>query len=286
MKKIVAVVLAMVMALALCTTAFAATKTETKVDKTGYSLLDVKDNSTITIGGDEFTKTVTDKEVVTSGSKTTTTYFADVYTIDGLTYYACDAAIAEYKLVKGSTVVFLTKTNLSKGTDKVATAYVEAKDAADQKCGDVTEDSYTIEGKNYPANGTDLAVLNGKFVTYNAAGETKTVPHDFTKALKKTSGYFTTDTKGVVNTVKCETCGKSFNVVKTVDKTYTGSVETISIDGVTMYVLTGTATATPAGSTNTTTSPKTFDAGIAMYVGMALTSVAGSAVVIGKKKEF
>ena len=33
-------------------------------------------------------------------------------------------------------------------------------------------------------------------------------------------------------------------------------------------------------------SPKTFDAGIAKYVGMALTSVAGSAVVIGKKKEF
>ena len=292
MKKIIATVLAMVMALALCTTAFAATKTETKIDKTGYSLLDVKDNSTITIDGNEFTKTVTDKEVVTSGSKTTTTYFADKYviTVSGVEtpFYACDAAIAEYKLVKGSTVVFLTKTDLSKGTDKVATAYVEAKDAADQKCGDVTEDSYTIEGKNYPAKGTDLAVLNGKFVTYNAAGETKTVPHDFTKALKKTPGYFTTDTKGVVNTVKCETCGKSFNVVKSVDKTYTGSVETVSIDGTTMYVLTGTATATPEGGTSTTTkpSPKTFDAGIAMYVGMALTSVAGSAVVIGKKKEF
>ena len=44
------------------------------------------------------------------------------------------------------------------------------------------------------------------------------------------------------------------------------------------------------GKTDTKTdgnkSPKTFDAGIAMYVGMALTSVAGSAVVIGKKKEF
>ena len=298
MKKIIATVLAMVMALALCTTAFAATKTESKIDKTGYSLLDVKDNSTITIDGNEFTKTVTDKEVVTSGSKTTTTYYADKYVIKTTgtnapttdTFYACDAAIAEYKLVKGSTVVFLTKTDLSKGTDKVATAYVEAKDAADQKCGDVTENSYTIEGKNYPAKGTDLAVLNGKFVTYNAAGETKTVPHDFTKALKKTSGYFTTDTKGVVNTVKCETCGKSFNVVKTVDKTYTGSVETVRFDGenTDMYVLTGTATATPEGgsTTTTTTSPKTFDAGIAMYVGMALTSVAGSAVVIGKKKEF
>lgn len=286
MKKIIATVLAMVMALALCTTAFAAT-TETKVDKTGYSLLNVLDNSTVAIDGDEFSKTVTDAKVVTSGSKTTTTYFADVYTIDGLTYYACDAAIAEYKLVKGSTVVYLEKSvDLSKGTDKVASAFVAAKDAADQKCGDVTADAYTIEGKNYVAGGSNFAVLNGKFVTYGA--ESTTVDHDFTKALKKTSGYFTTDTKGVVNTVKCETCGKSFNVVKTVDKTYTGSVKTVTFDGETtaMYVLTGTATATPAGSTGTTTSPKTFDAGIAMYVGMALTSVAGSAVVIGKKKEF
>ena len=45
------------------------------------------------------------------------------------------------------------------------------------------------------------------------------------------------------------------------------------------YVTSGTATENKP-------SPKTFDAGIAMYVGMALTSVAGSAVVIGKKKEF
>ena len=51
-----------------------------------------------------------------------------------------------------------------------------------------------------------------------------------------------------------------------------------------MYTLTAGST---TGTTNTTKpSPKTFDAGIAMYVGMALTSVAGSAVVIGKKKEF
>ena len=50
------------------------------------------------------------------------------------------------------------------------------------------------------------------------------------------------------------------------------------------YVL--TETTTPSTGTTTKPSPKTFDAGIAMYVGMALTSVAGSAVVIGKKKEF
>ncbi len=291
MKKIVAVVLAMVMALALCTTAFAAT-TETKVDKTGYSLLKVQDNSTVTIDGDEFSKTVTDAKVVTSGSKTTTTYYADKYVIkteennvkSEVTFYACDAAIATHKLVKGTTVVFLTTADLSAGTEKVATAFVEAKKAADQKCGDVTADAYTIEGKNYVAGGANFAVLNGKFVTYGA--ESTTVDHKFTKAEAKTSGYFTTDTKGVVNTVKCETCEKSFNVVDKVDKTYTGSVVTTTAFGGTQYILTGTATATPAGSTGTTTSPKTFDAGIAMYVGMALTSVAGSAVVIGKKKEF
>ena len=52
-----------------------------------------------------------------------------------------------------------------------------------------------------------------------------------------------------------------------------------------MYTITA-GSATTGTTTGTTTSPKTFDAGIAMYVGMALTSVAGSAVVIGKKKEF
>ena len=295
MKKIIATVLAMVMALALCTTAFAAT-TETKVDKTGYSLLKVEDNSTVTIDGDEFSKTVTDAKVVTSGSKTTTTYYADKYVIKtgttDVTYYACDAAIATHKLVKSNTVVFLTTADLSAGTEKVATAFVEAKKAADQKCGDITADAYTIEGKNYVAGGSNFAVLNGKFVTYGA--ESSTVDHAFTKAEAKENGYFTTDTKVIVNTVKCDKCEKSFNVVDKVDKTYTGSVVSTTAFGygtgasavTTRYILTGTATATPAGSTGTTTSPKTFDAGIAMYVGMALTSVAGSAVVIGKKKEF
>ena len=296
MKKIIATVLAMVMALALCTTAFAATKTD-EIEKTGYTLMDMS-NANVTMTADKFTKTVTDAQVVTSGSKTTTTYYADEYVIDTVHYWACDAAIASHKLVKGGTVVFLisqdeaTKigANFAKGTDKVASAFVEAKKVADQKCGDITADAYTIEGKNYVAGGSNLAVLNGKFVAYGT--ESSTVPHAFTKAEAKKDGYFTTDTKGIVNTVKCDTCEKFFNVVDKVDKTYTGSVVSttaFNYGTVTVrYILTGTATATPDSGTSTTTkpSPKTFDAGIAMYVGMALTSVAGSAVVIGKKKEF
>ena len=79
--------------------------------------------------------------------------------------------------------------------------------------------------------------------------------------------------------------GTSFEVVKKVASTYTGDVQKIVDKGVTYYVLLGNKT-TAAGTTTTNGSPKTFDAGIAMYAGMALMSVAGSAVVIGKKKEF
>ncbi len=55
-------------------------------------------------------------------------------------------------------------------------------------------------------------------------------------------------------------------------------------DPTVLYTVTAGSNATTPSTTKP--SPKTFDAGIAMYVGMALTSVAGSAVVIGKKKEF
>ena len=48
------------------------------------------------------------------------------------------------------------------------------------------------------------------------------------------------------------------------------------------YAIKLDATTTP--STDKNTSPKTFDAGIAMYVGMALTSVAGSASSSARKR--
>ena len=46
----------------------------------------------------------------------------------------------------------------------------------------------------------------------------------------------------------------------------------------------GTSTTTDTKTTDTKGSSKTFDAGIALYVGMALTSAAGVAFV-GKKRE-
>ena len=68
------------------------------------------------------------------------------------------------------------------------------------------------------------------------------------------------------------------------DKTYSVPSGYVRLDGqdANWYVI-GTADTKPAEGV---TSAKTFDAGIAMYVGMSLLSVAGGAVVIGKKKEF
>ena len=103
---------------------------------------------------------------------------------------------------------------------------------------------------------------------------------------------------------KCAICGNRYVIGPTVDtgdlksEFYTYDPVTVASyanehgillknilrSNATLYLVEAGKTTTP--STDTNKSPKTFDAGIAMYVGMALTSVAGSALVIGKKKEF
>ena len=278
MKKIIATVLAMVMALALCVTAFAATTSNT-VDSKDYTLKNMTNDAYTITKDSKITIVKRDAEKVTVGSETTTTYFADVYTIDGSDYYACDSSIAQYKLIKdGKVVAYLsTNTALKNGTKAVVTKSIDKKEVKDQTCGDYTVDVFMIDGKAYEVGGTNVAMLNGLAVTYGA--EQKAIAHkvDWTvEANKATPSY---NAKGEVVSVKCA-CGTSFEVVKKVASTYTGDVEKVG----NYYVLLGSKPAgTPNGNAN---SPKTFDAGVAMYAGMALMSVAGSAVVIGKKKEF
>ena len=278
MKKIIATVLAMVMALALCVTAFAATTTNS-VDSKDYTLKNMTNDAYTITKDSKITIVKRDAEKTTIGSETTTVYFADKYTIDGSDYYACDSSIANYKLIKdGKVVAYLsTNTALANGTKAVVTKSIEAKEAKDQTCGDYTVDVFMIDGKAYEVGGSNVAMLNGLAVTYGA--EKTAIAHkvDWTvEANKATPSY---NAKGEVVSVKCA-CGTSFEVVKKVASTYTGDVEKVG----NYYVLMGSKTTDTAnGNAN---SPKTFDAGVAMYAGMALMSVAGSAVVIGKKKEF
>ena len=277
MKKIIATVLAMVMALALCVTAFAAT-TENTYSSKGYSLKDMN-NHAYTIADDaKITIVKKDASTTTVGDEKTTTYFADKYTIGNENYWACDPSIAVRKLIKdGKVVAYLSNNSaLDKGITAVVTKSIEAKAAKDQTCGDYTVDVFMIDGKAYEVGGTNVAMMNGLAVTYGAEQTAKSHDVDWTK--KDATATPSYNAKGEVVSVKCA-CNTTFEVVKKVASNYTGDVQKVG----NYYVLMGGKNTTP---TTTNGSPKTFDAGIAMYAGMALMSVAGSAVVIGKKKEF
>ena len=300
MKKIIATVLAMVMALALCTTAFAAT-TKTEVDSKDYTLKAYQTNADQIITSAKISIVKRDAEKTTVGSETTTKYFADKYTMTlkgesvATTLYACDASIANYKLIdKAGKIVYLNESNkLADAITDVVTKMIEGK-GDDAKGTDYVNDVYVIDGKAYAVGGDKVAMFNGLAVLYGDKADVKgyTLTNDDGTLADKAK--LTYNSKGEVTGITAAEGDKTFEVVKEgkVPTSYTGDTKVLKVAKVnggydTYYILLGN-TVTPSGSTSTTTkpSPKTFDAGIAMYVGMALTSVAGSAVVIGKKKEF
>ena len=297
MKKIIATVLAMVMALALCTTAFAASITKNEVESKDYTLKTMA-NADKEIGSEKIAIEKRDAEKTTVGSETTTKYFADKYTMTlkgestETTLYACDASIANYKLIdKAGKIVYLNESNkLADAITDVVTKMIEGK-GDDAKGTDYVKDVYIIDGKAYEVGGDKVAMFNGLAVLYGDKADVKGYTLVNTDKAPADKTKLTYNAKGEVTGITAAEGDKTFEVVKKVPTSYTGDTEELKIakaDGKfdTYYILLGN-TVTPSGTTTgTTTSPKTFDAGIAMYVGMALTSVAGSAVVIGKKKEF
>ena len=285
MKKIIATVLAMVMALALCTTAFAATTTT--LTAKDYKVLDKETNAATTFGDkDTLVFYAEEKSTSTVDGKTTTTITPAYYLFNSTDkYVVVDDSCADTKIVKdGKIVAMALKTSDTVSTSDTVTATI--KGVKDAKCGQYEgEDTtfYVIDGKAYKAgtaaDNTEYALLNGKVVAYIAtAVDAEAHKLDVTKV---------TSDKGTVTAVYCTTCEKYVPVVKSVPATSVDTYKVVKINDVDYYYLDKPVDGTAAGTTTgTTTSPKTFDAGIAMYVGMALTSVAGSAVVIGKKKEF
>ncbi|MBQ2782667.1 MAG: hypothetical protein IJE94_05715 [Oscillospiraceae bacterium] len=82
-------------------------------------------------------------------------------------------------------------------------------------------------------------------------------------------------------TAKCKECPATAKLYATKLAAPVGSVfETAKVAG--YWVVVDKA---PAATTDKVQSAETFDAGIAMYVGMSVMAAAGSAVVIGKKKD-
>jgi len=287
MKKIIATVLAMVMALALCTTAFAASK---------YVLYDEDKKST------DIMVTKTDA----SSKNKTTLYYTYVGENDA-THYLVPADKSNYDgYVEGN---YVKEVNADEDTIDNFISYADGKlvkmtaksgEKVERNCTTSVFDTDVYFDKDNAAfvkvedgTGTYNMLYNGVILSVDdVTDEIAEGSHLWIKGDKVDDGIYN---------VKCASCGATAVAYETLKLAGTKTV--VKYDQAK-----GIATAndmeknwegdlldsdwyvTTSASTDTKTdgnkSPKTFDAGIAMYVGMALTSVAGSAVVIGKKKEF
>ena len=298
MKKIIATVLAMVMALALCTTAFAAPV----AGYTGY-----------TRGGEKLMANATDAESFSveaheaTFNKATGAGNVAYYTVSDATaantayngdYTKADKTDFDLQLTKaGASTLYLKHVN----DGAVYVAKVEAFTKIGDKCGQLDVDAdgtYYVNTSKYTdtnsvtkdagevyfmasdANGAVYVLLNGKLVSVTLADEQTLVGHTWVAVEKD----------GKVVSYKCSDCGQTAAIYKTKDAAKASGLKNIEayVDDEGNSIFLAWTDGKTTGTTTDTNkpSPKTFDAGIAMYVGMALTSVAGSAVVIGKKKEF
>ena len=281
MKKIIATVLAMVMALALCTTAFAAStytdaykwngtdNTWEKYDLTGKTIsytsaVENKTNDKVTSGSVGYYTVDNDKYVEVKSDDDTATLRLKV---DGTQKYLAplnNVADAAYTLI-GTKVESSTACGKIAVKDSSKTLYVSSNE---------TTATYYVTG-----TGSNMLV-DGKVVKVAAA----TAGTDYDKNSHSFKLVSTSTSAGVTTgTAKCEKCGQIANVTNKLSAIPSGA--SVADLGGGLYAYWTEGSTTPSTGT-TKPSPKTFDAGIAMYVGMALTSVAGSAVVIGKKKEF
>ena len=287
MKKIIATVLAMVMALALCTTAFAASK---------YVLYDEDKKST------DIMVTKTD-----ASSKNKTTLYYTYVDENDATHYLVPADKSNYDgYVEGN---YVKEVNADGDTIDNFISYADGKlvkmtaksgEKVERNCTTSVFDTDVYFDKDNAAfvkvedgTGTYNMLYNGVILSVDdVTDEIAEGSHLWIKGDKVDDGIYN---------VKCASCGATAVAYETLKLAGTKTV--VKYDQAK-----GIATAndmeknwegdlldsdwyvTTSASTDTKTdgnkSPKTFDAGIAMYVGMALTSVAGSAVVIGKKKEF
>ena len=211
------------------------------------------------------------------------------YLIDGDYYTEVSPAIAAYKLVYGAKTVYLNPvdstdvcydaeakvfTNITKKTDECGklvvtdttkTYYVFYDELDDD------EDYYFVATKN----GSIQLLVNGKIVDVELHTVQALTTH-------KWFGYDVVN--NAYTTIKCENCEKVAKLYANKTAAGKNAVYVDNFGWITAAdaVLPGTVV---APSTDKVTSAETFDAGIAMYVGMSVMAATGSAVVIGKKKD-
>ena len=299
MKKIVALVLSLVMVLGLATTAMAAGTATAIVGDYEFAL--TTDTTATRYDIDAFNKvssvTPVDKNengiydevgdvqgeiayyTVFSGAYSGGTWnYVQVNTID-------DADVIVY--VEGALVPYMYLAALPNNTPVYKTGAVEFKDFG-TSCGqfkyvdyDAAETYYVLGDDVYVADifGAENLMVGGKFVQatkITASG--KWVAH--------TPVYAQND-KGVVTGVTCAKCTDIGVIVANYAAlpldVKLAKTATLLPGSNSKYFYWVETAETPVVDTDKVESAQTFDAGIAMYVGMSVMAAAGSAVVLKKK---
>ena len=276
MKKIVALVLTLVLALSLATVAFAAPTVEV--------------GNVYTVSGGKVDAAVTAAKLTAKAAKDAKLNAAgDDVEAGNVAYYldngnvkwvACDADDDDCTLAvyTASGWVYLEQATNVNYT-------VKATKLAKNDCVNDGKQLYSyvnlVNGKTYYAQagaGATYALVDDEIVQLDTIGTKLTATHDWEAATYEKDGI-------TVATYKCADCTVTAKVVT--KDVYLAADEALLARGpLNEYLIMSAAAGKTAAATTGVSSAKTFDAGVALYAGMALMSVAGSAVVIGKKKEF
>ena len=315
MKKIVALVLSLVMALSLCTVAFADgydIEVTKKGEHTKYDeLKSVAQTDTVLphyegkANGEWFVETA-DPDVYDSASNFIVTYQRDgkiVYLLrvekDDLKVNALKAdAVAEHKYVGCGDNNAKAPKDCYK--DVKNSNYWIKSDADDAVA------YVTVDGDYDNVVAVRAATVFGKDGNWDRNSEVVPSGHLMVLVKKNVEYKNSADGKIVkdVNEYKCYFCNRTFYgsnyqystpetadvysseyAKQLVNAGFVNVADGVILGDVAYYWTTDKANGTKADNKGVN-SAKTFDAGVAMYVGMSLLSVAGGAVVIGKKKEF
>ena len=316
MKKIVALVLSLVMALSLCTVAFADgydIEVTKKGEHTKYDeLKSVAQTDTVLphyegkANGEWFVETA-DPDVYDSASNFIVTYQRDgkiVYLLrvekDDLKVNALKAdAVAEHKYVGCGDNNAKAPKDCYK--DVKNSNYWIKSDADDAVA------YVTVDGDYDNVVAVRAATVFGKDGNWDRNSEVVPSGHLMVLVKKNVEYKNSADGKIVkdVNEYKCYFCNRTFygsdfpystpETADTYSSTFANELvkakfvnveDGVILGDVAYYWTTDKDNDTKTDDTNKVPSAKTFDAGVAMYVGMSLLSVAGGAVAIGKKKEF
>ncbi len=251
-----------------------------------------KDVTIVTKAGTKVTIADGDKVVMTAENKKTVNgKFASViptyFTYNGVNYVVCHEASATHLVtVKGVQYYTCAFTGAVPSVEKDGGALYTAPKTA--TCGKVgaNEDKYVVIDNVYylVSNlGTRYVLVGDKMVVYSTTtGTMQAHVYDATKSELK----YNSD--GTVASFKCAVCNNFVSVVAKKPAFATNyTAITLGNEG-TYYYVTNTAGISAGSSTPSTDkvqSAETFDAGIAMYVGMSVMAAAGSVVVLKKRED-